>query len=85
MTWTQRPADASPSWPADELRLRWAGIVVALKTVNGFAVGTVNQVGEDAIDLDTPEGRRSIAAVGVSAAAIFANLSDALELISNSL
>lgn len=81
MTWIHRPPDGGPSWPADELRLRWAGIGVALKTDDELIAGTVNQVREDAIDLDTPKGRRSVGVARVVAVAICASLSDAMELI----
>ena len=79
-----RPGDAGASWPADELRLRWAGIVVALKTVDGYVAGTVDRVDDDTVHLDTPDGLRSIDVRSVASFAVLANLSDALILISSS-
>ena len=85
MSWTHRPGDAGASWPADELRLRWAGIVVAVKTADGCVAGTVNRVDDDTVHLDTPDGLRSIGVGGVLGFAILPNFADALVLISNCL
>lgn len=74
MEWIARPANAHPSWPTNELWLRWARIVVSLRTTDGLVAGTVQAVSAGTIKLNTPHGLRAIDVRSITAYAISAGL-----------
>lgn len=71
MEWITRPGDAGESWPADELRMRMRGIVVAVRAANGETViGVLDEVAADALVLEADDELLTIDVAHVEAYAV---------------
>ena len=71
MHWTERPAGADESWPADDLRIRPRPIGIGVRTVDGAeTVGVVDDLSADAIELETDAGALTIDVRHIAAYAI---------------
>ena len=71
MDWIQRSSSAGESWPADDLRVRRPGSVVALKLGNGETIaGVLSSLTADTIELDVDEGPLEVDVRSVDAYAV---------------
>jgi len=68
MHWIERSSAAGESWPADDLRVRRPGSVVALRLGNGETVaGVLSSLAADTIELEGDEGPLEVDVLSVDA------------------
>ena len=71
MEWIERSSGVGESWPADDLRVRRPGSVVALKLSGGEAIaGVLSGLTADTVELDTDDGPLEIDVRSVDAYAV---------------
>jgi hypothetical protein len=69
--WIERSSRAGESWPADDLRVRRPGSVVALRLGNGETIaGVLSSLSADTIELDADDGPLEIDVRSVEAYAV---------------
>ena len=71
MDWIERSRAAGESWPADDLRIRRPGSVVALRLVNGDTIaGVLCALTAGTVELDVEDGPLEIDVRSVDAYAV---------------
>jgi len=71
MDWTERTSGAGESWPADDLRVRRPGSVVALRLGSGETIaGVLSSLTADTIELDVEDGPLEVDVRSVDAYAV---------------
>jgi hypothetical protein len=69
--WIERSSAAGESWPADDLRVRRPGSVIALRLGNGETIaGVLSSLTADTIELDVDEGPFEVDVRSVDAYAV---------------